>query len=64
MNSFVNKFDVTLITLFTLPDIYREAHINTARAIAMGAIAMGAIIKELLLSTPLLKKGVFRTLSA
>ncbi|TYM53000.1 hypothetical protein FYL79_10045 [Salmonella enterica subsp. enterica serovar Typhimurium] len=37
MNSFVNKFDVTLITLFTLPDIYREAHINTARAIAMGA---------------------------
>ncbi|WP_265328490.1 hypothetical protein [Salmonella enterica] len=25
-----------------------EAHINTARAIAMGAIAMGAIIKELL----------------
>ncbi|EDW3322037.1 TPA_asm: hypothetical protein G3V21_003945, partial [Salmonella enterica subsp. enterica serovar Typhimurium] len=48
LNSFVNKFDVTLITLFTLPDIYREAHINTARAIAMGAIAMGAIIKELL----------------
>ncbi|EDQ3251007.1 hypothetical protein ZP73_004340, partial [Salmonella enterica subsp. enterica] len=43
LNSFVNKFDVTLITLFTLPDIYREAHINTARA-----IAMGAIIKELL----------------
>ncbi len=34
---------MTLITYLPSPDIYREAHINTARA-----IAMGAIIKELL----------------
>ncbi|RWY93135.1 hypothetical protein EQH62_21930 [Escherichia coli] len=55
MNSFVNNSCVIFITLFTRCHRYRNRHINTARA-----IAMGAIFKELLGSTPLLKKGVFR----
>ncbi|OKV10635.1 hypothetical protein AWP75_25090 [Escherichia coli] len=55
MNSFVNNVCVIFITLFTRCHLYRNRHINTARA-----IAMGAIFKELLWSTPLLKKGVFR----
>ncbi|MQH27706.1 hypothetical protein EI056_20430 [Escherichia coli] len=55
MNSFVNNPCVIFITLFTRCHRYRNRHINTARA-----IAMGAIFKELLCSTPLLKKGVFR----
>ncbi|ASO80452.1 hypothetical protein HMPREF1608_02786 [Escherichia coli 908525] len=43
MNSFVNNPCVIFITLFTRCHRYRNRHINTARA-----IAMGAIFKELL----------------